>query len=96
MLDGLSTLSDGHFGNLRLKENGRAEALILCSTMVMDLHSHFKNEIDLDVQTDRYFLLMADEIMGKLDHDDIIGFINSRIEFSSSNGQRKSIGFISY
>jgi len=81
MLDGLSTLSDGHFGNLRLKENGRAEALILCSTMVMDLHSHFKNEIDLDVQTDRYFLLMADEIMGKLDHDDIIGFINSRIEF---------------
>ena len=29
----------------RLNENGRFEARILCSTMVIDLHSHFKNEI---------------------------------------------------
>lgn len=81
MLDGLSTLSGGEFGSLRMKKNGRAEALILCSTMVMDLHSHFKNEIDMDIQTDRYFLLMADEVMCSINRYDIIEFINSRIEF---------------
>lgn len=81
MLDGLSTLSGGEFGSLRMEKNGRAEALILCSTMVMDLHSHFKNEIDMDIQTDRYFLLMADEVMCSIDRDDTIKFINSRIEF---------------
>ena len=81
MLDGLSTLSRGEFGSLRMEKNGRAEALILCSTMVMDLHSHFKNEIDMDIQTDRYFLLMADEVMCSIDRDDTIKFINSRIEF---------------
>lgn len=81
MLDGLSTLSGGEFGSLRMEKNGRAEALILCSTMVMDLHSHFKNEIDMDIQSDRYFLLMADEVMCSIDRDDTIKFINSRIEF---------------
>lgn len=64
----------------RLNENGKFEARILCSTMVIDLHSHFKNEIDLDVQTDRYFLLLADSITGDYP-DDEISFINSRIAF---------------
>ena len=64
----------------RLNENGKIEARILCSTMVIDLHSHFKNEIDLDVQTDRYFLLLADSITGDYP-DDEISFINSRIAF---------------
>lgn len=63
-----------------LTKEGMAEALILCSTMVIDLHSHFKNELDMDVQTDRYFLLLADSIMGDTP-DDEIGFINSRIAF---------------
>ena len=63
-----------------LTKEGLAEALILCSTMVIDLHSHFKNELDMDVQTDRYFLLLADSIMGDTP-DDEIGFINSRIAF---------------
>ena len=64
----------------RLNENGRFEARILCSTMVIDLHSHFKNEINLDVQTDRYFLLLADSITGDYP-DNEIDFINSRIAF---------------
>lgn len=63
-----------------LTKEGMVEALILCSTMVIELHSNFKNEIDLDVQTDRYFLLLADSIMGDTP-DDEIGFINSRIAF---------------
>ena len=64
----------------RLNENGKFEARILCSTMVIDLHSHFKNEIDLDIQTDRYFLLLANSITGDYP-DNEIDFINSRIAF---------------
>ena len=63
----------------KLNEKGKIEARILCSTMVMDLHSNFKNEIDLDNQTDRYFLLLADSSFSG--PDDVIGFINSRIAF---------------
>ncbi len=71
----------------RLNENGKFEARILCSTMVIDLHSHFKNEIDLDVQADRYFLLLADSITGDYP-DDEIGFINSRIAFYNDSIKR--------
>ena len=71
----------------RLDENGKFEARILCSTMVIDLHSHFKNEIDLDVQTDRYFLLLADSITGDYP-DDEIDFINSRIAFYNDAVER--------
>lgn len=75
----ISSLADDN-KTYQLNENGKFEARILCSTMVMDLHSHFKNEIDLDVQADRYFLLLADSITGDYP-DDEIGFINSRIAF---------------
>lgn len=71
----------------RLNENGKFEARILCSTMVMDLHSHFKNEIDLDIQADRYFLLLADSITGDYP-DDEIDFINSRIAFYNDSIKR--------
>lgn len=71
----------------RLNENGKFEARILCSTMVIDLHSHFKNEIDLDIQADRYFLLLADSITGDYP-DDEIGFINSRIAFYNDSIKR--------
>lgn len=63
-----------------LSKEGMVEAIILCSTMVIDLHSHFKNELDMDIQSDRYFLLLADSIMGETP-DNEIGFINSRIAF---------------
>lgn len=82
----ISPLTDGN-KIYRLDENGKFEARILCSTMVIDLHSHFKNEIDLDVQADRYFLLLADSITGDYP-DDEIGFINSRIAFYNDSIKR--------
>lgn len=69
---------------IRLSLAGKIEARILCSTMVMELHSNFKNEIDLDVQADRYFLLLADQTLCDDKEScikDTISFINSRIEF---------------
>lgn len=75
----ISPLADGD-KTYRLNEDGKFETRILCSTMVIDLHSHFKNEIDLDLQADRYFLLLSDSITGEYP-DDEIGFINSRIAF---------------
>ena len=82
MLDNLTVELRGE--PKRLGENGEIEARILCSTLVIDLHSHFKNEIDLDIQVDRYFLLLADEILGS-DIDDPIEFLNSRISFYQNN-----------
>jgi hypothetical protein len=75
----ISPLADDN-KTYRLNENGKFEARILCSTIVIDLHSHFKNEINLDVQADRYFLLLADSITGDYP-DEEIDFINSRIAF---------------
>lgn len=68
----------------RLDENGKFEARILCSVMVIKLHSHFKNEINLDIQADRYFLLLADSVTGDYP-DDEINFINSRIAFYNNS-----------
>lgn len=85
-LSEISTLADDD-KTYRLNENGKFEARILCSTLVIDLHSHFKNEIDLDVQADRYFLLLADSITGDYP-DDEIGFINSRIAFYNDSIKR--------
>lgn len=82
----ISPLTDGD-KIYRLNENGKFEARILCSTMVIDLHSHFKNEIDLDVQADRYFLLLVDSITGDYP-DDEIDFINSRIAFYNDSVRR--------
>lgn len=66
--------------HLTLSDEGRAEALILCSTLVLKLHSSFKNEIDLDVETDRYFLLLHDATL-VFDTEDSISFLNNRIDF---------------
>lgn len=63
-----------------LTDEGYAEALILCSTMVINLHSNFQNRLDMDEQVDRYFLLLFDTIMCDIPGDSI-GFINSRISF---------------
>jgi len=65
---------------LPLPPNGRVEALVLCSTCVIDLPTNFTNDIDMDVQTDRYFLLLADSIMLE-EVEEPIDFINSRVEF---------------
>ncbi len=61
--------------------DGKVEALLLCSTMVIELHSNFKNEIDMDVEADRYFLLLFDKVMCDIPAEDTIDFLNKRIEF---------------
>lgn len=76
----LDNLTVGFDKELTLTEQGKAEALVLCSTLVMTLHSNFQNEIDLDVQADRYFLLLHDNTLD-FDVDDNIDFLNSRIDF---------------
>lgn len=76
----LDNLTVGLDKELTLTEQGKAEALVLCSTLVMSLHSNFQNEIDLDVQADRYFLLLHDNTLD-FDVDDNIDFLNSRIDF---------------
>jgi hypothetical protein len=78
----LDNLPLGPSNNVKLSQSGFAEARILCSTIVIDLHSNFQNEIDLDDQTDRYFLLLTDASMFDIEGtNNIIGFLNSRIAF---------------
>lgn len=72
------------------------EARILCSTIVMDLTPDFKNEIDLDKQEDRYFLLLHNSTVCDSDNfDDIIGFLNKRIDFYNKN-VKTFIGHFNY
>ena len=64
-----------------LSDDGYAEALIYCSSYLIDLGTEHKNEIDLDIFEDRYFLLLADEVMYKSRVQDTIEYINSRVGF---------------
>lgn len=92
ILDNLLTMSND-FEKISFNKRSRIEARILCSTMVMDLHSNFKNEIDLDNQADRYFLLLADQTtFDDVDSEikDEIAFINSRIAFYKEELQKYS------
>ena len=68
---------------LQLSNAGFAEARLLCSVIVMkDLHSNFENEIDMDNEIDRYFLLLHDKTIYDCDKiEDSIKFINERIKF---------------
>lgn len=85
----LDNLTIGITNQIRLSKAGFAEARILCSTIVIDLTSNFKNEIDLDKQMDRYFLLLADPTMFDCDNvEDVIGFLNSRIAFYNKEVQK--------
>ena len=69
--------------HLRLTNAGFAEARLLCSVIVMkDLHSNFENEIDMDNEIDRFFLLLHDKTIYDCDKiEDTIKFINDRIKF---------------
>lgn len=75
----LDNLTVGLDKELALTPQGKAEALVLCSTLVITLHSNFQNEIDLDVQADRYFLLLHDNTLA-FDAKDNIDFLNNRID----------------
>lgn len=78
----LDNITIGISNRAKLSKSGFAEARILCSTLVIDLHSNFKNEIDMDIQTDRYFLLLADATLFDTENiDNNIEYINSRIAF---------------
>ena len=71
-----------------LSREGYAEALILCSAYLIDLGTEHQNTIDLDIFEDRYFLLLADEVMCNARVDDNINYINSRVGFYDSEDSR--------
>lgn len=60
---------------------GYAEALIYCSSFLVNLGTEHENEIDLDIFEDRYFLLLHDEVMCNSNVDNTINYINSRVGF---------------
>ena len=64
-----------------LPEGGYAEALIYCSSILVDLGTEHKNSIDLDIFEDRYFLLLHDEVLRHSNVDNVIEYINNRVEF---------------
>ena len=64
-----------------LSREGYAEALIFCSAYLIDLGTEHQNTIDLDIFEDRYFLLLADEVLCKSSVDNNINYINSRVGF---------------
>lgn len=59
-----------------LSEDGRSEALLFCTTCLINLPTDYDNTLDLDRKEDRYFLLLHDKII-----PDSVDFLNSRIEF---------------
>ena len=65
----------------KLPKDGYAEALIYCSSILVNLGTNHKNKIDLDIFEDRYFLLLHDEVLYHSNVDDIISYINKRVEF---------------
>ncbi len=59
-----------------LSEDGRSEALLFCTTCLINLPTDYDNTLDLDRKEDRYFLLLHDKII-----PDSVDFLNSRIKF---------------
>ena len=65
----------------RFPDGGFAEALIYCSSILVDLGTSHQNTLNMDVFEDRYFLLLGDEVMCNSEVDDPIKYINSRVGF---------------
>ena len=60
---------------------GFYEALLYCTTLIIDIGSEHSNEVDTDLLEDRYFVLLADEILSAPGSSaNTIEFINSRIK----------------
>lgn len=59
-----------------LSKDGKSEALLFCTTCLINLPTDYDNTLDLDKKEDRYFLLLHDKIV-----PDSIEFLNSRIRF---------------
>lgn len=88
--EGVDFISDNY---KHLDEKGRIEALLYCTTCLIDLRTDYENSIDMDIKEDRYFLLLHDEILCA-DSDDLIddtiSFINSRISFYKEQKRKLS------
>ena len=80
--DGVEFISDNYKG---LSHIGQIEALLYCTTCLIDLPTNYKNALDLDVKEDRYFLLLVNKIHGIKNK---VEFINHRIDFYN-NEKRK-------
>lgn len=59
-----------------LSNDGWSEALIFCTTCLIDLPTDYDNTLDLEKKEDRYFLLLFDKIIPEK-----VEFLNSRIRF---------------
>lgn len=66
-----------------LSKDGKSEALIFCTTCLINLPTDYDNSIDLDKKEDRYFLLLHDKIV-----PDNIEFLNSRIRFYTNERKK--------
>jgi hypothetical protein len=66
-----------------LSEDGRSEALLFCTTCLINLPTDYDNTLDLDKKEDRYFLLLHDKIC-----PDSVEFINSRIKFYTNEKEK--------
>ena len=66
-----------------LNEYGCVEALLYCTTCLINLPTNYENELDMDVKEDRYFLLLHDRVIFKTGSriENVASFINSRIDF---------------
>lgn len=66
-----------------LSENGKSEALLFCTTCLINLPTDYDNTLDLDKKEDRYFLLLHDKIV-----PDSSEFLNSRIKFYTDEREK--------
>lgn len=66
-----------------LSKDGESEALIFCTTCLINLPTDYENTLDLDKKEDRYFLLLHDKIV-----PDNIEFLNSRIKFYTNERKK--------
>ena len=66
-----------------LSKDGKSEALLFCTTCLINLPTDYDNTLDLDKTEDRYFLLLHDKII-----PDSVEFINSRIKFYTNERKK--------
>ena len=64
----------------KLSKEGEIEALIFCSTFLVELRSDYSNTLDKSLLSDRYFLELHDHILCNADVDDIVALVNNRVE----------------
>lgn len=69
-----------------LCNDGWSEALIFCTTCLIDLPTDYGNTLDMDKKEDRYYLLLHDKII-----PDSSDFINSRIKFYNEEKAKMKI-----